>query len=204
MKPLPRSLLILCLLAVTLLPHRLSAQGNIVISADENGNGTLVNPATGTFVLPASMQSDPGPGGKPSALNYNLLGPPGFVTGDVLLRDISNAISDVIRFSSFGGGSFFFYSLLGGVDLADTGLPSAFNTNLVSIIENEGGFTVYTPTAGQPGFVAGAAFPVTYRFSSGPGTVPEGGATLLMLGLGLAGLIVLKRFVPPAVPVRSR
>ena len=168
-----------------------SAQNVINITVDENGHGMLVNPVSGTFVLPSSMAADPGPGGLASALTYNLLGPPGLVTGDVvLLEPGSTDLSEVLRFNS--NGTLVFYSdNADGVDaLADTGLPNAFNTNVVRISEvgaegSNGAF--YTPTANQPGFVAGSAFPVSYHFISDSTVVPEPGSLAVLAGLSVTG-----------------
>lgn len=176
---------------------------NITITVDENGHGTLTNSAGFNGVSPSSMQADPGPGGKLSVLTYGLLNPPGLIGGDVLLLALAGGISDVIRFDpNVNRGSLFFYSLTGGPDLADIGLPSAFNTNLVSILANESGFTLYAPAAGQPGFIVGAAgFGLNYRFLS---TVPETGSTIFLLGFGVAGLLTVRRFVRPFERVRTR
>jgi hypothetical protein len=126
--------------------------------------------------LPFSVTADPGPGGLPNALTYGLLNPPGLVAGDLLLLEPGplGVISDLIRFNpQQNGGSLVFYSDTGDgtpSPLADTGFPTSLYTNNLSRLEagpelGPSGF-VYTPTAGQPGFVAGAGGPVTYVINS--------------------------------------
>lgn len=182
------------------------ADGCPTITVDENGNGTLNFTTGGTCgsgaIAPTSgvLAADPGPGGLASVLTYSLLGPPSLVAGDVLLTECGGAcFLDVIRFNPAGTGgagyaaSLLFYSdNVDGFDsLGDTpSPPGAFYSNTVSIPEigtetNNG--AIYTPTAGQPGFVAG--FTVTYDFiSDGTGVpVPEPGS-LMLLGTGLLGL----------------
>src|SRR5262249_45896373 len=146
---------------------------------DENGNGTLTNTAGFSGTLPSAMLADPGPGGLASALTYGLLNPPGLVAGDVLLVEPGGGglLSDLIRFNANQGiagttGTLVFYSdnLDGAGDKADTGFPTALYTNTVTLTEvgGEGALNgiTYTPIAGQPGFVAGAAGPVTYIIRS--------------------------------------
>jgi hypothetical protein len=168
------------------------AQGfTITAAVDENGTGTLVNSTGSNAALPASLLPDPGPGGLAAALTYNLLNPPGLVAGDlILLEPPGSQISDIIRFNpNQNGGSLVFYSDTtdGAEDLADTGFPLALYTNNVTFTEvgpeGANGFT-YTPLANQPGFVAGAAGPVTYVIRS---DVPEP-STLALAAFGLIGL----------------
>src|ERR1700736_1783731 len=140
----------------------------ITITMDENCSGTI-DGFTGVAPLSCGLAADPGPGGLASAVTYDLLNPPGLVAGDLVLQEIAGAAnSDIVRFNpQQNGGSAVFYSDVfdAPTDLADTGFPTAFYTNILRVIETgpEGanGFT-YTPTSGQPGFVAGAAAPVTY------------------------------------------
>lgn len=169
---------------------------SILITVDEGGKGTLVNPTTGTFALPASLTADPGPGGLPSALTYNLQGPPNLVVGDVILLEPGGTglRSDLLRFNAANAttgypASLVFYSDNGdsGGDLADTGFPTSLYTNTVTLTEvgNEGDNGLfYTPTANQPGFISGASSPVSYHFVS---DVPEPGSVAFMVGLGISG-----------------
>jgi hypothetical protein len=175
-----------------------SAQGGVPdIFLNENGTGTLVFPGSPSTPLPGALAPDPGPGGLTSAMTYNLLGPPSLVAGDLIINDTRpTSVSEIIRFNPAGTGNQTFFSavfysdkeLIPDLDLADTGFPSALYTNTFTTSELFVGSTccVYTPTPGQPGFVAG--FAVTYHIASDKDvSIPEP-ATLLLLGSGLAGL----------------
>jgi hypothetical protein len=185
-----------------------SAQFAITINVDEKGNGTLTNTNGFFSPLPAALLPDPGPGGLPAALTYGLLNPPGLVAGDLLMVEpgLNGQISDIIRFNpQQNGGSLVFYSDTadGSDSLADVGFPTALYTNTSTFVEvgPEGANGLaYTPTAGQPGFVAGAAGPVTYDITSDAEVntvVPEPGSLALLAsgGLPLVGLLRRRRAI---------
>jgi hypothetical protein len=174
-------------------------QFSITITADENGNGTLTNTAGFSGSLPFMTGQDPGPGGRSNALMYGLLNPPGLTAGDFIVIDPSfTDVSDLIRYDPTavvggGTGAMAFYSRPGGTDLADqSGFPTALYDigQTQVIVEPSNGQISNTPTAGQPGFVAGAGGPVTYNLTSPelsppPASAPEPSSVALM---GLGGL----------------
>lgn len=190
------------LLVVVLCGLSTSAFGQVcsfLATVDENGHGSATSAScVQTLTLSYSVIPDPGPGGRPNVLAYNLF-PTTFFPGDVILLDPNtNTISDVIRFSTTYDNNFapisstlFFYSAieLGESALADIGLPTAFNSNVVTIYEGQ----LYIPLvndAGRgpdPGLGDGAI--MTYNFDSG---VPEPASLLSMIsGAGL--ILLLKR-----------
>jgi hypothetical protein len=182
---------------------------NPLITLQETGSGTLLFPQSPGIPITGVLAPDPGPGGLGSALTFNLLGPPSLVAGDLFIFDaglplsldlapaVISVFSDVIRFNPAGTGSpgypasVVFYSNPGEGQPADTGFPSSFYTNTFSLIESDLGDVTYTPTAGQPGFVAG--FGVTYHIISAPAAVPDTGRSALLLGIGIAALVIIQR-----------
>ena len=168
----------------------------VTITIDEFGTGILEFPGI-AFDLPGVLAPDPGPGGLPSVLTYDLGGPPSLVAGDVGLFDAdTGVVLDYIRFNDYGTGgdpnypaSVLFYSdNIGGFDaLADTdGPPNPLYDNRVFIDEvgsegNNGAW--YHPGPNDPGFVGGG-FDVTYHFIS---DVPEPGTVALFLSMVVPG-----------------
>jgi hypothetical protein len=156
-------------------------------TADENCNGTFQSGNNPPGSNPGSMQADPGPGGLASALTYSIANS---TIGDLFLTDPTTGTSDIIRFN---GDTLVFYSLAGGSDLADTGLPSSDYANTFTLVENTLGPTVYSPTGTMPG--SQGVFPVTYTFTSSElaAGVPDSGTTATLFGFSLAGLAFLRR-----------
>jgi hypothetical protein len=179
-----------------------AATFSVTITVDENGNGTFTNTTGFNAALSSALVNDPGPGGLNSVLTYDLKNPPGLVAGDVALTDAEcgGCTFDVIRFNSGqvgpggGTGTLVFYSdNIDGLDsIGDTsGPPGGYYANLLSIPElgPEGSNgVIYTPTAGQPGFVAGAAGPVTYDIISDGIAATPLPSTWTMLIAGFFGL----------------
>jgi hypothetical protein len=194
------------LVALLLAPVQIAqsqSQFSVQVFVNEAGKGTLTNSAGFSAALPSSMAPDPGPGGLASALTFDLLNPPGLTSGDVTLSELeeSGQVGDLIRFNALSNdsGTLVFYSAFGGGQLADTGSPLGFYENILNLSEvllpDGGRGAVYTPTEGQPGFVAGAGGPVTYTFESDLTPAPEP-ASLVLVGtgfVGMAGFIRRKR-----------
>lgn len=170
---------------------------DINFTVDENGIGAV----QGRF-LGGQNGADPfDPTNGLTPLNYRVALGPGLVPGDIVLGEGpgSGTISDLIRFTvedpTTGEGSLILYSLVepaGPQDLADVGLPSSRQTNLLTLPETVGpggqiGLFDYTPTPNQPGYVPlpSGLGPVRYNVIS---TVPEAPG-LALLATGAVGLL---------------
>ena len=152
-----------------------------LIEVDEWGTG--IGTVGSGFFAP-----DPGPGGLPRVLTYQL--PFATIIGDVGMTD-ADAGGAVLDWLRFNGNTLLFYSdnVDGFDEPADIfAPPSAHWANSLLIPEvgvegNNGAF--YTPLAGQPGAVPG--LDLTYHFIS-DGKIPTAVPEPLTVGLGLASL----------------
>jgi len=185
-----------------------SAQAAIVInvSVDENANGLADNGSPGTMhAIPGGLVTDPSPNNGLGGNVLVYLLPFAAVNGDLIMQEPGGASitnSDIIRFVTNVGNVnttwlIFYSDNLDGVDaLADTGLPggSPF-TNIVTMTEvgPEGANgLVYTPTAGQPGYISSTDFSSAFNIVSDATSTPEP-ASFALIGAGLIGLALAPR-----------
>lgn len=181
-----RMLAVLAAVLLCFAPAAHADSFSVHITLDETGHGTFTNTAGFYSALIGYKAADPGPGGLSSVLTYSLLNPPGLTSGDLLIYD-GAIFSDVVRFNASNGTLVFYSDPVDGYDsLADiVAPPSSYYPNHITLFEING-VVNYTPIAGQPGFVTGAAGPVTYTLLSDP--IPEP-SSLVLLGTGALGAV---------------
>jgi hypothetical protein len=183
-----RKLITIFLVCACVVLTTTAARGGLIMSFDENGNGTL---DTGTSIIPLDY-------GVEDTLYYVL--PIAVVEGDVAVMEESgliDTISDVLRFVNDPAGAvgsrIYVYSDIGESDLADVGIPP-LGSNVVEVrevvVNGLIGVFDYTPASGQPGCNPNPGGTLhTYNFTS---DVPEP-ATIALLGLGVLSLLRRKR-----------
>jgi len=174
------------------------------VSFNEKGNGTLTSGGTSTTITSAGNGTDPAdPNNGLRPLIYNLGASTGLgvVVGDISLSEIAGGpTSDLIRFTFQGANEILVvYSDLAETgevpDLADVGIPTFRQTNLVSLTETGpengvNGMFGYSPTPNQPGGLP-AGNTITYSFTS---DVPEPAAAgLAALGATFAAGFARRR-----------
>ncbi|MGA2915748.1 MAG: PEP-CTERM sorting domain-containing protein [Sedimentisphaerales bacterium] len=166
--------------------------GNIIINFDENGQGYIEGGSSLTHGTAA-----PSVGGH-ATLYYDL--PASVTVGDVNIVEPENpyVISDVLRFAD---SRVYVYSEREEeqppYDLADTGIPTEFLSNVQTVIEqgSENGWNgvndvLEGPDPGEPGYMELYGFNgVHYNFTS---DVPEP-ATICLLALGSLAFIKGKK-----------
>jgi len=126
----------------------------------------------------------------------------------LIYEDAAHTIlSDVLRFEDYGVGYVFVYSALddGPHTLADTGMPTAFQANNISFTEQFNGSAYglfgYTPTAlSRATRLTFSTVPprraelrIQFHQRRGRRGVPDGGATIALLGMGLLAISALRR-----------
>jgi hypothetical protein len=180
---------LLALAGVTLallISSRVASATTITYQFNETGNGL-----SGGAPLSGSPQVDPISGVTTLAYHIGF----GLFNGDVRIFELGQ-LSDVLRFVD---STLYVFSDLESLEsnppLADVGLPTSFQSNVVNMTEvgPESGpnGVVYTPSLGQPGYSGESSSIFSYDFQSDPASaVPlpagvwAGSALMGALGLG--------------------
>lgn len=181
--------------------HASGGGGTVSITIDESGNVTAIS-SNGPIAATSQLIADPGPGGLSSALRYTIGTPHTTVqTGDLILKDpITNAVSDVVRVEQANSSAplyIYFYSDGPGPNLADTGLPTAYEPITYTVTETNlaGGKIGWagSPTVGEPGFVNGFTVSFTIISDTAATHTPEPGSIAMFAGLSASALLMVRR-----------
>ena len=155
------------------------AQATVTVTFNQAGAGAITGADGFAQSLPSATGADPGPGGSASVLVYDLLAPPGLVTGDLLIETSSLSLVDVIRFEPAADGCT--TGCLVVYPLGGASGPTSLLADTATVVANGDGSVSYSPTAGQPGY-ADVGDTIVYQTS-----VPEP-ASVALLGAGLLGV----------------
>jgi len=156
------------------------------LTFDENGNAHYITNTGGSGNITGTLMADPTHGVSGNVLIYALPQTPVF-TGDVLIyNSTGTTLSDLIRFTNssgedsggLDGTELIFYSLKGGGNLADTGLPSTAST--FSIREDAAGHIDY-----NLGYPNNNEYVAT---SNDTAAAPEPGS-IVLASMGIVGLV---------------
>jgi len=180
------------LLAVAVLGAQ-PARAVFVFTFDENGHGVINVNGGGNQNVVGTLLPDPTQPGNPGALTY-IFGPLGGLVGegDVgIFEDAAHTIrSDGLRFTDANGGltggngdRLIFYSLPGGGDLADTGIPANFTVTSGVTEAANGTFQFVAGTPPNANIYNGTSTPGTPSAVPEPSTV-VGAGTAALAGLG--------------------
>jgi hypothetical protein len=171
-----------------------SAPAQVVVTVDENCNGTIRFGGGSPMPLECARLPDPTVPAGPLVPTFFLTAAPTLVAGDLILIETPalEVVSDLIRFLP-NPNRLLFYSDFPepgeGLDLSDVGLPPNRlpNSHFAGEEGSEGnnGF-LYEPLPGQPGFVP-VRQPQSWQYRIISDT-PEP-ASVTLLGLGALGLL---------------
>lgn len=123
--------------------------------------------------------------------------PQGLVAGDLLVDNAKGQLVDLIRFNpteTINGqtGALVYYRPVGPYE-SNTGFPTSYYSNAVTVTEGPMGDYAYFPTSGQPGFINGppTGLTIVYDIGDQNGTPEPASAALI---LGAIGILVGRKY----------